>query len=600
MEGTTKMLILFSIGPVQEFIAQARRTRDLWFGSHLLSELSKAAAMELETCGGQLIFPSIPRERLEDEAAVRKLKVANKILGLMDATDNEGAKQIALKVREAVENKWKEYADQAKQLMERSVNPALWKRQVNDVLEFHAVWSVLDAKDHYADVLHATERLMEARKTLRDFQQNKPGKLLGEKKSSLDGGRESVLLEKEWSRYRRFGIKENETLDAISLVKRLSLRMEGHDHTFPSVCEMAFLPFRAVLDKNKPLQKKADQYMDFMQSKYGAALKKVDETLAIKRYDSRLFYLGRLQEVMKEAGVELSAEALQEIGERLNAIHNLATPSPYYAFMLCDGDRMGECLRNLTSYEDHQMFSVHLSDFAEAAGKIIEKHNGQLVYSGGDDVMAYMPVPVCLDVSDELRHCFRDMMGSALKEMKMEGLVRPPTLSVGIAIVHMLEPLEEVRQLAAGAEELAKVRRNEVAIHFQKRGGGDAMKISLSFDHAPVKRIKDFQNYYREGLFSAKFAYELRALYREYGRMKEQVPAMFADRTQVYELLRGEIERLVWKKKPEQADKEKIEQKLLRELYHCIDVDKEDALARMELLAEQLIVAVMLVKEGSV
>ncbi len=33
-------LFLCSIGPVQEFIATARKSRELWFGSWLLSELS--------------------------------------------------------------------------------------------------------------------------------------------------------------------------------------------------------------------------------------------------------------------------------------------------------------------------------------------------------------------------------------------------------------------------------------------------------------------------------------------------------------------------------------------------------------------------------
>ena len=37
-------LLAISIGPVQDFISAARKTRDLWFGSHLLSEISKAAA----------------------------------------------------------------------------------------------------------------------------------------------------------------------------------------------------------------------------------------------------------------------------------------------------------------------------------------------------------------------------------------------------------------------------------------------------------------------------------------------------------------------------------------------------------------------------
>ena len=40
-------LLQIAIGPVQEFIAAARRTRDLWFGSYLLSEISKAAALSV-------------------------------------------------------------------------------------------------------------------------------------------------------------------------------------------------------------------------------------------------------------------------------------------------------------------------------------------------------------------------------------------------------------------------------------------------------------------------------------------------------------------------------------------------------------------------
>ena len=36
-------LLLISIGPVQDFIASARKAQDLWFGS-LLSDLSAAVA----------------------------------------------------------------------------------------------------------------------------------------------------------------------------------------------------------------------------------------------------------------------------------------------------------------------------------------------------------------------------------------------------------------------------------------------------------------------------------------------------------------------------------------------------------------------------
>ncbi|MCF8004887.1 MAG: type III-B CRISPR-associated protein Cas10/Cmr2, partial [Chromatiaceae bacterium] len=53
-----RMLITLSIGPVQSLIEAARRTRDLWGGSWLLSELSRAAARTLHNAQpGSLIFP---------------------------------------------------------------------------------------------------------------------------------------------------------------------------------------------------------------------------------------------------------------------------------------------------------------------------------------------------------------------------------------------------------------------------------------------------------------------------------------------------------------------------------------------------------------
>src|SRR5204862_1418878 len=83
-----KYLVSIALGPVQEFIAQARRTRDLWYGSHLLSELSRAAARHLADGGAELIFPALARgddELLPCRSPVRPngrppLNVANRLL----------------------------------------------------------------------------------------------------------------------------------------------------------------------------------------------------------------------------------------------------------------------------------------------------------------------------------------------------------------------------------------------------------------------------------------------------------------------------------------------------------------------------------------
>lgn len=64
---TASHLLLVSLGPVQDFIAQARRMRDLWFGSHLLSELSRAVAKALALQGAELIFPALGKADAELE-----------------------------------------------------------------------------------------------------------------------------------------------------------------------------------------------------------------------------------------------------------------------------------------------------------------------------------------------------------------------------------------------------------------------------------------------------------------------------------------------------------------------------------------------------
>ncbi len=49
----------FTIGPVQGFVTQSRRIRDLLASSFLLSFLSGQAMVEVDRQGGRLLFPEI-------------------------------------------------------------------------------------------------------------------------------------------------------------------------------------------------------------------------------------------------------------------------------------------------------------------------------------------------------------------------------------------------------------------------------------------------------------------------------------------------------------------------------------------------------------
>ncbi|MNC12395.1 hypothetical protein D3C75_601140 [compost metagenome] len=254
---------------------------------------------------------------------------------------------------------------------------------------------------------------------------------------------------------------------------------------------------------------------------------------------------------------------------------------------------MGLLLRHISCSKDHIAFSAALSDFAGQAAAVMKEHNGQMVYSGGDDVMAYLPVHSCLNAADALRHCFADCMKSVIPTNSDIH----PTLSIGIIIAHMLEPLEEVRQLALAAEKHAKQKRNALAIHVHKRSGGDSMRASYPFSNDPVQRMQQMAGWLRSDSpqCSAKFAYELRDMYRQY--MNMPASQWLLDAEEAGRLIRSELERLAFKKKPEDASHESVRTWLDNELLPMYQPD-EEPLEALRQLAEQMIITIQLEEAG--
>ena len=90
-------VIVIGIGPVQTFIAAARRSRDLWRGSWLLSELSKACALSLQEAGATLIFPAPTRP----DALIpgSDFAVGNKLQATLAAENDTALRAIAANAR---------------------------------------------------------------------------------------------------------------------------------------------------------------------------------------------------------------------------------------------------------------------------------------------------------------------------------------------------------------------------------------------------------------------------------------------------------------------------------------------------------------------
>lgn len=167
-------LYVLSIGPVQDFIAAARRTRDIWIGSHLLSEISKAAAKKIDDKRGRLIFPSFEKAKLMHSSSPDAPNVANIILAEIESSDEKELTNLNEQVQEAAQYEWEQYSKGARCIAEnlssKFINHDIWTDQIKDVLEFYSAWVPLpEDKEAYQAARKRLMKLLAGRKSIRDF-----------------------------------------------------------------------------------------------------------------------------------------------------------------------------------------------------------------------------------------------------------------------------------------------------------------------------------------------------------------------------------------------------------------------------------------------
>lgn len=482
----TAHLLLITLGPVQDFIAQARRTRDLWFGSHILSELSRTAAHALVRHGAKLIFPPLQNNDPELTECLGPLRengepsqnIANKLLA--EIPDGVDPKKLAQDVRKAVGKYWREKATEVKKkcadLLASGIEN-IWTEQIDTFLEFSASWSPLV---DYAKARHEIEHAVANRKLLRDFDRWQHGRG-NVPKSSLDGARETVLAPaKERSSRgrelaRRYRISDGEQLDAIGLVKRAG----GDPEQFVPITTVASATWLEHAAKIAPTE-----LQNLKRACSEKQLSRIDRgDLSWVRhlpFEGGVLFPGRWQTIFEELENSESdnSERRREIREKSNAwgqkyvqplFQKLPEPYPYIACLVADGDRMGQAIDSIKDPDTHREFSKKLANFAGEARKIVEqKYLGSLVYAGGDDVLAFVSLPQALVCADALRKAFESAMQEACANL--EG--KPPTLSVGLGIGHITESMGELLALGRQAEREAKQDRNALAIVLEKRSGG--------------------------------------------------------------------------------------------------------------------------------
>lgn len=579
-------MMVFSITPVQQFIAKARKLRDYWTGSVLLSWLAfEGMRWVIENLGpDHILYPSLIDQPLVNEYMKRNWKVSeggflnppkdiasfpNKFLFLIPMNK---AEDIAGEIKKHICEAWKELYGKVcdtctsmmgpflsdgekvyvKEIFERQ-NSRFWDLQWaaaylakgNDRSEIEKLlpksvcenpFTLLERfnkmiadKPHYEksgrgalySVSHSlvqsalavsknrkiVTRLPETGEKCHlcgEFEVLHHKKYSGDisasdyKKGTKDFWR---YLKSQWDGDEKntlgFNLNDNEKLCSICLTKRMAFEaMKGDaDHILQS-----------VFNPKKSFPSTTD--------------------IALTNYFER--EEKRLNISIPEKERKQKAQRIHEKADEKTDNHDR-----YYAILLMDGDKMGKLINGETlgstwesvmhpdiverlkkpefekKYREnwngifkekrlvtpaiHAAISESLGDFSlYGVDRIIEKHHGTLIYAGGDDVCAVLPVETSFKAAMEIQKYYtssykwiqKDQDPVDVKDLfvpapgklsinlgKGEGI----SISAGILICHHKENLAH---MIAEAQHLLKNKakkeadRNACAIELRKRSGG--------------------------------------------------------------------------------------------------------------------------------
>lgn len=515
-----RYLMAVSIGPVQSFIAAARKLRDLWYGSHVLSELSKAVARSLLEQGCELIFPAPVDESQLDENS--PFNVANKIMAVSPAGADPAG--IIAQARRHYRELWKKLAEEAlNRFPSGTVNAELYRQQIDEFGEFYSAWSVY-RPDEYPRCRQAVEETLSARKMLRQF--DKPGwDGSGLLKSSLDGIYETVLTYGKTDRrlQNRYLVKSNEQLDAVGVLKRSG--GGGQKRRFESFSDIAVLSYLAGLKAN--MSEELEELLSSVREKASLpALREIWQNSPGHRepdlfgelpcellYPSRL--LGEFTDSELSGNQDVSG-LVRSIGK---LIKRTREPDPYACILVGDGDRMGLTIGSLKGEEEHRRFSRDLETFSRRVRNAVESAEGQLIFSGGDDVLAFLPLHRVLEAAVEINRLFAEIVGGACRGKG----ISPPTFSAGVLVAHHQDPLDRALNLARQAERRAKEEGGRAALCLiqSKRSGGDRTVTGKWAAEGGRQSLPEllskFTEWAAQGILPSTLGYQLLMAARECG-----------------------------------------------------------------------------------
>jgi CRISPR-associated protein Cmr2 len=502
-----KALLSFFLGPVKSFLEAARPLRDLWTGSYLLSWLTIAAMAPVLRLArqrqgqAQMITPHIDDHNRMVAAYFNRLPsgdrrasipcIPSRFRALVPAEEAATLREACLK---SCCEEWEERicpAVRPKLAKEFDRRDAVWHRnwpqQVGSYFEMRCVALPLadctkekldelgvepDITDLWVRRMALLERLMDAAKSVRQvppyraqadaegrfpvkcsllgsFEQMGPAELnaSGEFWVSLTARKK----EPRWEGLQGVRLQKSDRLCAVSLVKRFA--------------------WPAYFAGKLGLKLKELRFSDTATVAARRWLADAEELDPDKVREEKGHWSGQWLHWQQPDQEEDEEPCPPDIWERIQKKKRLqGRPPTYYAILWMDGDRMGELFQGKRDAAEwgegldrYRKITEQVSRFAlELVREVVEAHRGELIYAGGDDLLALLPTDEVITCARKLRDDF-----ASSKCLGKAGLIK-----AGVAVVHHKEDLRFALHMAREAEEAAKaVGRNALALTVCRRSG---------------------------------------------------------------------------------------------------------------------------------
>jgi len=182
----------------------------------------------------------------------------------------------------------------------------------------------------------------------------------------------------------------------------------------------------------------------------------------------------------------------EDIGEK-DSLEDIAQDDPrrYVAYLVADGNRMGEVFGACTSRNQMQQLSLRLEEVIRRAlaepTRILMESNPRdglpnfipvlPLVLGGDDVFAVIPAPWALDFARRFARAYEKEMAETLESIGLEGVPRP-TVSVAVVVAKSKHPYHLAYQ--TGLKRLKESKR--LSRQFLLRRNQENPVSALSFE----------------------------------------------------------------------------------------------------------------------